>query len=182
MSRIPRTNLLLIVGAVCIAAFLGDRLILTPQLAAWRSRAQRIEQLERDLANGEYLIEREEAIEEQWAEAMDWALPADRAQAEAELLQALNRWAGDAALRLSDLKPRWREDEQLGEQLEVRLNAQGDLEDISRFLYALETSPLSLRVEGVELRARDDRGREITLDLRISGLTRSAEPRPEAAS
>jgi hypothetical protein len=41
---------------------------------------------------------------------------------------------------------------------------------VNRFLYDLEREPLAVKVESLELAARDNNGQQFTLNVQISGL------------
>ncbi|MCX8109021.1 MAG: hypothetical protein N3G20_09480, partial [Verrucomicrobiae bacterium] len=51
-----------------------------------------------------------------------------------------------------------------------RIDSSGDMGSITRFLYNMESDPLAVRVQDVDLSARDDAGQQITLAVQISGL------------
>jgi hypothetical protein len=53
---------------------------------------------------------------------------------------------------------------------ECRIDAAGDLEHLSRFLYRVEREPMALKLESVELGARDKEGRQLSLGLQLSAL------------
>jgi hypothetical protein len=46
----------------------------------------------------------------------------------------------------------------------------GSLDQLFNFLYKMESSPLGLKVDSVELTSRDDSGRQLALGLTVSGL------------
>ena len=46
----------------------------------------------------------------------------------------------------------------------------GNLGTLSRFLYDLERGPLALRLDSLELTARDKEGQQMTLSTEINGL------------
>ena len=54
--------------------------------------------------------------------------------------------------------------------LNCRVEASGDLGTLSRFIYDIEKDPMALKLESVELSARDTTGQQLTLNLQISGL------------
>jgi hypothetical protein len=53
---------------------------------------------------------------------------------------------------------------------ECRVDATGDLGKLSRFLYSVERDPMALKLELVELGARDKEGQQLSLGLQLSGL------------
>ncbi len=175
MAKNKRERLLLGATALVVAAFAADRMVITPLTELWSERSERIEELTARLEKGELLAGREEAIDEQWEAMHDGALPEDAAAAEREVLTAIGEWASRSRINVTALKPRWVEDEELGRLLEIRLSAGGSLEALSRFLYELEREELALRLEDVDLSARDTRGAELSLDARFTGILLAEE-------
>ena len=58
-------------------------------------------------------------------------------------------------------------------------SGQGSLAIVSRFLHAIESSPLALRMDSVELTSRDERGQKISAAFVVSGLRlKPLETRP----
>jgi hypothetical protein len=67
--------------------------------------------------------------------------------------------------------------------LESRVVASGDLSALSRFLYELETSPMALRLQGVEISSSKSDGQQLALGLQVSGLVLTPQPdRPTAGA
>ena len=54
--------------------------------------------------------------------------------------------------------------------IEVRMSATGSLESVARFLHAFETAPQAQRIEEISIASRDERGSQMTLDMRFTGL------------
>ena len=99
------------------------------------------------------------------------ALPRDAAQAEQDLISAFDRWRQASSIELGSIKPQWKRGaNERYSTLECRVDATGSLATLSRFLYELEKSPLALRLDSVELNARDESGQKLTLALIVSGL------------
>ncbi len=178
MTEAQRKQRLLLIAGVCVALLAGDRLVLSPLASSWKSRSARIQELKKSISNGNMLLDRRDTLLKRWDAAKTQVLPADGPTAENKVLSAVNGWASSSGLSVNSLLPRWIEDEDVGPRVEVRVSGTGNLDEVSRFLYELETSEMALRLESVELRARDDAGREIALDARFSGLTSlGKEPR-----
>ena len=54
--------------------------------------------------------------------------------------------------------------------LECRADASGSLSALTRFLYEIEKDPLALRIDSLEITARDNTGQQLSLNLQVSGL------------
>ncbi len=166
-----RKRLLLILAAVAIVLLIGDSLIFTPLVKNWQARTAEIAKLKKDVREGRSLIERGPRLEAQWKEMQTQSLPKDPAQAEQDLISAFDRWGRASNIELASIKPQWkRGTSDRYSVLECRVDANGTLSSLARFLYEVEKSPLALRVETVELGARDNNGQKIGLGLVVTGL------------
>lgn len=170
MAMPNRERLLVGLALLCIGALAVDHFVLSPIVAGWKARSARIAKLQQDLEKGELLLSREAALDERWREMLGRSLPASGAAAENQMLSSLGRWASSTDLDISDLRPRWINEKDQPPRLEIRLSANGSLDALRGFLYEVEATPLALRVEQVAVRARDDNGRDLGLETRISGL------------
>ena len=170
MESKRRKRLLAVAAIACVAAVAGDRLVLSPLNNLWTTRSERIAELEKSLSKGRLLVDREEAMKERWREMKDRSLPAEMSVSEDRILKSVGRWVRDSRLGVTSLKPRWTDDEENFKKLEFRATAQGGMESVARFLYELETDPLPLKLEDIEIAARDERGDMLTLAVRFTGL------------
>jgi Tfp pilus assembly protein PilO len=162
---------LLVAGAlVCFAILAGDRVVLSSLTSLWKSQGEEIARLREELPRAEMLVERRQAVDDRWKEMRERALPKEPAAAENLLLTSVARWARTSGVQVDSIKPRWLSDKETGDRLEVRLSAKGDMGEITRFLYELEKDSAPVRLENVELRARDDSGASLILDARFSGI------------
>jgi hypothetical protein len=166
-----RQRLLLIGTAVAVALFASDRLVFTPLTKSWQARSAETKRLEQSVAKGLDLMERGPRTQALWKEMQEQALPRDPAQAEQLLISAFDRWGRATNIELGSIKPQWkRGPNDRYSLLECRIDATGSLATLTRFLYEVEQSPLALRIESVELTARDAQGQRLTLALLVSGL------------
>ena len=170
MESNQRRRILAVAAIVCVAAVAGDRLVLSPLQNLWTARSERIVELEKSLSKGRLLVDREQAMKERWQDMKQRSLPADMSVAEDQMLKSVGRWTRDSRLGVTSLKPRWTDDEEDFKKLEFRAAAQGDMESIARFVYELETDPLPLKVEDIEIAARDESGSALALAVRFTGL------------
>ena len=165
-----RQKVLLIATAAAVALYVLDAVLITPLTKTWQTHAAEIVKLKKDVARGRSLIERGPQTQRKWAEMQAGALPKDAAQAEQDLISAFDRWGRDNRIELGSIKPQWKRGTDRYSTLECRVDATGTLATLSRFLYELEKSPIALRVDSVELTARDEGGNKLTLGLIVSGL------------
>lgn len=166
-----RQRLLVIVTGAGLALLILDRILFTPLTDLWQAHAAEIVTLQKSVAEGRGLIAREAQLNRVWKEMETNALAKEPAQAEQDVLSAFDRWGRANSIELASIRPQWkRGTTDRYSLLECRVDATGSLPALSRFLYEVERSPLALRVDSVEVTARDDGGRALTLGLVVSGL------------
>lgn len=166
-----RQQWLIILAGAGILLLVLDSVVFTPLTKAWQSRSAEIARLKKNVTEGRSLIERGPRMQTQWAEMQAQALPKDAAKAEQDLISAFDRWGRASNVELGSIKPQWKRGlTPRYSQLECRVDATGSLATLTRFLYEVEKSTLPLRVDSVELSARDEFGQKLTLGLLVSGL------------
>jgi hypothetical protein len=173
MSKLTvnRQKLLMILAGASIGLLLLDSLVLTPLTKAWQARSAEIARLKKSVTEGRSVIERGDRTRRLWSEMQAQAMPADPAKSEQDLITAFDRWGRAAGVELGSIKPQWkRGTSNRYSQIECRVDATGSLSALTRFLYEVEKSALALRVDSVELNARDDSGSRLSLGLLVSGL------------
>ena len=172
-----RQQLLIVVAVAAVALFAGDKLVLSPILNAWSARAKRISTLREDIARAKMLIQREQSIRSRWDQMSRNTLPNNTSIAEQQVFKAVDGWAQNSGVTISAITPQWKHDNDDYMSFECRVDAAGDLGRLSRFLYSVEREPMALKLESVEIGARDKEGQQLSLGLQLSGLVLTAQKR-----
>jgi Tfp pilus assembly protein PilO len=165
-----RQQLLAIVAVGAVALLAADRLVVTPLTKLWKARSASIAQLRKQIETGSSLLQREVVIRHRWEQMRDNTLPNNPSLAEQQLLRAFDSWSQRSRVSITSIMPQWKLDADDYKTLQCRVDAAGDLESLSQFLYNVERDPMALKVESVELTARDNNGRQLTLAMQLSGL------------
>ena len=165
-----RQQLLVIVAVSAVTLFAADKLLLGPLVSAWDLRATRIKVLRSQVARGKMLVQRERGIRNHWAEMQGRALTNNTSAAEQLVFRTLDGWAQETGVVVNAITPQWKQDADDHATYECRIDASGDLSRLSRFLYRIERGALALRLDAVELSARDKEGQQLSLGLQLSGL------------
>jgi hypothetical protein len=173
-----RQQFLIILVAIAAALYAGDLLVLGPLGSWWSARSARIATLRKQVREGEALIKREAGIRGRWESMRTNTLPSDASLAEQQVLSAFNSWSRGSGAEVTDTIPQWKNDADEFSTLNCRLEAGGTLATLGDFLYRIESSPMALRLNSVQLGTRDKTGQRLTLGLQISGLTLNAEGKP----
>ncbi len=165
-----RQQLLIVVAIALAALFAGDKLLFTPLVDLWKERSVAVAKLRTQVAEGTKLIRREQGLRSDWDHMRTNTLPDNTSLAEQEILKAFDFWSQDSRVSILSITPQWKRDTEDYITLQCRVDAAGNLATITRFLYGIEKDPLALKLETVELTARDTEGQQLALTLQISGL------------
>ena len=170
MNPENRKRLLVFLALGAVGVLLADRWIARPLGKLWSERSERIQSLRQSIARGQSLLEREDSLARRWEDMRQSALPKDASAAEEKVEQATHRWINESGVTLSRIQPQWNPREELYRTYDCQADAEGNLESVFRFLYELETDPLPLYIEKVTIGSSEDKGEELKLSLRFSGL------------
>jgi hypothetical protein len=165
-----RQQLLIIVAVSAIALFGGDKLILTPLTEAWKARAAKIATLTKQRDSNKLYLTRALGLRNHWRDLSARTLTNETSAAEQQVFQAIDNWAQNTGVTINAITPQWKHDSDDYMTYECRIDAAGDIDRLSRFLYRVERERLALRLESVELAARDKAGRQLSLGLQLSAL------------
>jgi hypothetical protein len=178
MNAQNRQQLLGLIAIAAVVLLVGEKFVLTPLAAAWKDRSERTAKFKRLVQEGTSLIDRESLIRARWASMQANTLDREISAAEDQVLRAFDRWSRDSRIGVTSVRPQWRRGQDDFATLDCRVDAFGTLPAITRFLYEIEKDPLGFKVETVEIRARDDRGEQLTLGLQVSALQLNLQTRP----
>jgi len=165
-----RQQILLLAVIVMVSLFAGDKLLLTPLGNLWTARSKAIAELKKRVESGGQMIQREKNLRTRWDQMRTNTLPGNASQAEQQLLRAFDRWSQDSRISITSLNPQWKHDADDYMTLQCRVEASGNMNAVSRFLYDVEKDPMALRLEIVEVSSRDAEGQQLALGLQVSGL------------
>ncbi len=98
------------------------------------------------------------------------ALPNNNSLAEQQVLKAFDSWSQDARISVNSITPQWKRDSDDYQTIECRVDASGSAGTLAKFLFNLEKDPMALKIESVQITARDKDGQNLSLGLQISGL------------
>ena len=165
-----RQKLLALAAIAGVLLLAGDRVLFTPLKDFWKDRAKSIAEWKRSVARGTSVLEREQSIRSRWDSMRTNTLGSEMSVAENQVLQSFDRWSQSSKIGITAIKPQWKHATDDYSTLECRVDAFGNLQALTQFLYDIEKDPLGLKVELVEIGSRDDRGQQLTLGLQVSGL------------
>jgi hypothetical protein len=171
--NINRQQLLTVVLIVAATLWASDTFILQPLTRSWKARAARIVELRKSVNQGAQLLEREQSIRSRWESMRTNTLPSKTSVAENQVRKAFDRWSQESQISITSVKTQGKANADDYMTLEGHVDGFGNLSTITRFLYNIENDPMALRVESIEISARDNDGQQLGLSLQVSGLLRS---------
>ncbi|MBL9136281.1 MAG: hypothetical protein JNK85_10450 [Verrucomicrobiales bacterium] len=157
-------------AAAALGILIGDQLILGPLIKGWKSRTDTIARLSKQVTQGQILLDRETGIRQRWDQIRTNTLSRQISVAEGQLLKAFDRWSQESGVGVGSVRPQWKRLDDDHTTLECRVDAFGSLANLTRFLYLIETDPLAVKIEAIEIGTRDNEAQQLTLGLQISGL------------
>ena len=160
----------MIVALVVLGLFAADKLIFDPLIAAWNARARNITELRAQVTQGKALVDRARVIRSRWQSMQNNTLTNNASAAEQQFFQSLERWRQDSRVNIIGTTPQWKNDADDYSTYQCRVEASGNLASLSKFLFDVENEPMALKLETVELTARDKEGQQLSLGLQLSGL------------
>jgi hypothetical protein len=171
-----RQKLLLIVAVVVLALFLGNSVVYEPLKQSWLDRAKHIADLKQNVAVDKSLLRRKTEILARWDHMQTNVLPANPSQAGSAILKAKDRWVGNSGVSLDGFSPQLKQDTadqdstNIVTTWECRTDASGNMRSLLSFLWAVESDPMGVQLEDIEISAKDNAGEELTLGLTLSAL------------
>lgn len=170
METKNREKLLLILTGGCLLLLILNWLVITPLIASWHRRADHIADLRKSLADGAMLIKRGDSIRETWNKMSTNSLSSTPTEAERQLFDAFDHWVRASGVTEGSFKPQLKDTDDNYSVMECRADVTGNLKTIMAFLTNLEKDPLGVRLQSLELTARDDNGQQLSLGLEMDGL------------
>ena len=165
-----RQQFLIVVTLALLGIYIANLAVYGPLVSWWIARQANVKALRQQVTQGKSLIGRESVIRGEWDHIRLNALANDPSLAEQKVLKSFDGWASDSGVNVQSITPQWNNDQTNYSTLECRVEASGDMSTLSRFLYEIESDPMALQLESVELTASDDKGQQLNLGLQLSGL------------
>jgi len=165
-----RQDVLVVVTIAVVALAVLINFIFPPIMDWWSGRQKQIADFRAKIKDGTQMIHRETYIRNRWHNMQTNALSADMSQAEQQFLKAMDGWSHQSGAEITSIMPQWKNDGTNYITLDCRVETAGDLNALTRFLYAIENGPMMVRVDSVELSSHDPNGQQLTLGVEVNGL------------
>jgi hypothetical protein len=172
-----RQKFLQVLAGIAVALLLIDKAIAPPLTNFWHGRAQRIDDLQKQVKHGDQMLKRQKWIRGDWADIQAASLTNDTTLAEQQLFRAVDRWIQSSGMTENSITPQWKDSSDgTYKTIEVRVDATGNIDRVTQFLYDLENDPMALKLQSIELTASDNTGQQIAMGVQVSGLILTPKP------
>lgn len=169
-SLSKRERMIAIVVAAAVGLFVFDRFALTPYSEARTQVLDELDRTTKDLANADRLFDQRKSLTKSWTAAGNGGIKANRSLAESQAQQAVLDWARSAGVNVASLKPE-RDQQQNGLQvISFHVNCTGSMLGLSKLLYSLETAPIPIRLNDLQITPRREGTDDLTLQMGVSTL------------
>lgn len=187
MNLNPRERNIAIAVAIVIGLFLLDYIFVEPLLAARDDSLTSIKAAQDDLQKAHDLINLRPALERRLAKNIESGLTHDQSSAESQLLNNIQQWAQETQLALPALKPagtaqpvlkpggKANDKEKAFLKVSVRVTGDGNLMQIARFLYKIQTATIPVRVTDISVQSKKDGMNDLEVNLNVSSIFLTAD-------
>ena len=159
-----------LIAGLAIGAFALDSILISPLLARRSDAEARLGDATRDLNAAISTLNNDRRAAERWKETAGESLQADGPAAESQLLGSVQVWARRSGLDLTSLKVERRELEQGYGKITLRAAATGNLDQLGRFLFAIQNARVPVRVADVTVTTRQDGADELNVQIGLSTI------------
>lgn len=169
--------LLMIVGGF-VGLWVLNLLAFTPLYNVWADRQKEIAALRQQVQDGRQTVARADAIEKKWSHMYVNTFSPNSTVAENQMFKNFSAWAADSGVTLISQRPENKENDDPTAKYrneECRVTVTGFQNQITQFLYDVESSQKGLKVDAVDLTSKDDTTRVLSMDLTVSGLVLTPE-------
>lgn len=164
-----RQQFLVILTVAALGLLLANSVIITPLGHFWTNRANRIKSLNDKIKEGNALIAQEKELSGRWADITNHVLPDNPSLAEQTMVGEIVSWSQNTGVDLPSVAPQVKNDSTNYMTINCRVEANGTMSQLSRFLYEIEQRK-AYKLDSVELSAHDSTGQQLTLGLQVNGL------------
>lgn len=170
-----RERTIAIATGVTVGLYALYSVVYAPLESSLKTANSRITAAEADLQEADNLNRRQIKERRDWKNIAGDSITTNRSIAEGQLINAVPGWARTADLSLTSIKPERSENEDGFGKITVRATASGDLEAVSRFLYAVQTADIPVRVADLTLASRREGEGDLTVQIGLSTIYRLSE-------
>lgn len=175
MGLSKRERLIVLLTLIAVGALVADWLVWAPIANRLNALKGERDKALADVAHAKLVFQQSEQVDRR-EEKRKARLRGD-AETESEVTKALDRWAQDARLTLTSVKPDRLAGDKGVKEIVFVVAGKGTLDAVAWFLFQVETSELPIKVKYMQLGSAGEAGDSMSLELRVSALYLAADER-----
>lgn len=179
MAFSKRERLIGIGVGAAVALLALDQLVLSPYDDARSAAVKEHDRLEKQRSAALTTFEEQSKLRKTWNE---WkvGVKADPSAAESQALNAILDWAQGARVTLAALRPDKVSVENGFQVSGFHVTGTGSTADISRFIWAIESSKIPVRVSDLQISAAKEGTDNLSVQMNVSTISMLADPEKPA--
>src|SRR5688572_18350554 len=164
------------IGTVAVLAVLVlDQFILSPAKARIEELDAKIELAELQRLKAQQLQNASARANRDWKTIAGDAMTRDTGDPESRVLTSVREWAQDEGMRLPSVIPQPAQVEKGFNKIVFRATGSGNLSQVGRFLYRVQTAAMPLRITDMQITAKDGTD-ELSVNFGIATISPAPEP------
>lgn len=170
MTLNTRERYIAIVAGAIIGLLALDQLFYSPLTSRLNAATSARDEARLKVMQADDLMKNDLAARRKWKQMAGETLKTTAPSAEGQLLNAVRDWAQSASLTLNSIKPERSEKEKGFDKILLRATGNGSMQQITRFLYALRTSSIPVRISDLQISTRREGTDELALQVGIATI------------
>ena len=166
-----REKIIVILTTLVLLIFIMDRFIITPFMNSKESIRLEKQGLVNEMQDAARLFRHEKRVKSEWQEMINGGLEKDPSGTESKVLHTIRQLSQDCGLTISSIKPdRNRSESKILKEIIFNLSCKGSMNSVGQFLWEIENSRLPLKITEIQLGAREEDGRDMSLQVKLSAV------------
>jgi len=161
--------------AVALGAALGvlalDHFVINPYTSFYEQLAKDKQKVGEDQHANHVLFDQHRDLQKVWNAMLTGGLKRTRAEAEQQMIDTVVEWAQESGVGRLSWKPERTVTDKGFEQISYHATGTGPMAAVARLLWRLETAPIPLRVQDVNLSSHTEGTDDLQLSMSISTIS-----------
>ncbi|MBN2372219.1 hypothetical protein JXL19_00320 [bacterium] len=166
-----RERMIAVVTLLVMLVFILDRYVATPFMDAQENIRIEKQGLINEMQHAAKVFRQRSRVKAEWQEMLKGGLESDSSVMESRVLNVLGDWSRECGISISSIKPdRSRNESNSLMEIIFNVACRGSMDSVGRFMWQIENSKLPLRITEFQLGSREEDGRDMALQLKLSAV------------
>ena len=154
--------------AAAMALLLLDTFALTPLFKAVRDTSDQRITLSAQLQDAQALIAKRAKLAPKWAKMTQTGMKSDPAEAESQVLPAIQGWAEESGMRNMQNKPDRMTEKSPLPEINFQVNGTGSLRSAAQLMWRVQSAVFPIKIKNMQINARKEGTDDLTFQFRMS--------------